>query len=62
MDAYDVCECGDYRSSHPKGTGPCGLCARSRAPYDNCARFRFAYDREPVPYLTRDEDGNLRYD
>ena len=62
MDPYDVCECGDYRKSHPGGVGPCGYCANSRAPYDNCSRFRFAYSREPLPYLTRDGDDNEVYE
>lgn len=62
MDQHDVCECGDYRSSHPNGTGPCGVCAWSRAPYDNCSRFRFAYSREPLLYLTRDENDDLTYE
>lgn len=62
MDPHDVCECGDYRTSHPQGTGPCGLCARSRAPYDNCMRFRLAYHSEPLPFLTRNGDDEEVYE
>lgn len=56
MGPYDVCECGDYRKSHTGGIGPCGYCANSRAPYDNCARFRFAYHGDPIA-LIRTETG-----
>jgi hypothetical protein len=50
MSDYDVCECGDYRSSHYDGRGACGICKWSNAPWDNCRQFRFAYNRDPIPF------------
>lgn len=54
LNPNDVCHCGDYRSSHPGGVGPCGLCSRSRAPYDVCSGFVFHYhDAERGEPVTR---------
>ena len=36
----EVCECGDWRSSH-QGDGPCAVCCQSSAPWDGCEAFRY---------------------
>lgn len=38
----DVCECGDYRSDHSDGVGPCRVCVHSAVPYDGCEEFCFS--------------------
>lgn len=40
--ALDVCECGDYRSQHDNGSGPCRLCVGKRQGWPRCQRFRLA--------------------
>ena len=39
----DICICGDYRSQHGWGAdSKCKVCFGSKAPYDQCAAFRFS--------------------
>lgn len=42
LGAAFVCECGDYVRDHAPGGGPCQICAKRSAPYDNCEEWRLA--------------------
>lgn len=38
----DLCMCGDFRSDHRNGKGPCSLNQLGHGGAPNCNRFRFA--------------------
>lgn len=48
-----VCNCGDWRSNHAPGDGPCRLCNPSRRPWEHCDEFVFlAWERHgPITRL-----------
>jgi hypothetical protein len=50
LDAYDICECGDYRHQHHEGTGRCQMPNDLTHNFQPCLGFRLSAPApEPRP-------------